>query len=301
MRDQLHPLEELGLVQTRHEAHRAHAVREQLIRNAVPRRLRLPHHLVAGRERVRREVPREADVAGHQRRRELLEALLHAALRLGVPLAVLLARDQRALEQREHVLHALDFFRAVGARIEGLEALAALAALVAVGSGLADDRRRHHLRGGDDLRLADRFFGQAGADLGQLLPERGRVREAVIAFVRERAIDHRHQRERRVVEHARERARRTRRRGHQHLARGLGFVHRQTGEQRERGRADGVEIGALIDVVPAAHRLLGRHERRRAHDHAGLRLARVLLAQARDAEVEHLELAGLESRTGSRA
>ena len=64
------------------------------------------------------------------------------ALGLGVIQAVLLAGDERAFEQGEDPLHALDLFGAVRARVEGLEPFVAFGALVAVGRVGAVHRRR---------------------------------------------------------------------------------------------------------------------------------------------------------------
>ena len=80
----------------------------------------------------------------------------------------------------------------------------------------------------------------------------------------------------------------------QHLAEVGAGKRQRSGGELEHHDAGRVDIAARVDLGVHAGRLLGRHERGRSHDHAGLRgassaLADAGLGQLRDAKVDHLD------------
>jgi hypothetical protein len=98
--------------------------------------------------------------------------------------------------------------------------------------------------------------------------------------------------------------RRRRRRGgqvlHQHLAVALADERHAAGDHLVEHDAEGVDVGAVIDVA-AALALLGGHVRRRAHHQAGAGAprARLIAGELGDAEVEQLDEVALAAARGS--
>src|SRR5258708_39771431 len=72
----------------------------------------------------------------------------------------------------------------------------------------------------------------------------------------------------------------------------------RTRERLPQRRSDGPHVGASVDFVPQAARLLWRHERRSAQRRTGLRSQAGArnLTEPRNAEVEDLELAGAHEK-----
>ena len=86
------------------------------------------------------------------------------------------------------------------------------------------------------------------------------------------------------------------------LGRALRIVHGAPGERAEHDRADREDVGAPVDLIALALRLLGRHVRGGAeHDARGGGRARELgVAQTREAEVEDLHEPGLRDEEVAR-
>ena len=120
---------------------------------------------------------------------------------------------------------------------------------------------------------------------------RGR-RVAAVTLEGERAIDDLRDLGRDVGEHRLQRRRALLHRREEAVVALWLVVHEASGERAEHDRAHREQIGARVDVVGLAARLLGRHVRRGAHDRAGrrVRVTELGIAQARETEVEHLDL-----------
>ncbi len=85
-----------------------------------------------------------------------------------------------------------------------------------------------------------------------------------------------------------ERRRRLRRREDERLVVAATLMQPLPAQDCVERRADAEDVGAAVDAFSETHRLLGRHERRRAERRAGTRLVAPRLAYTRDAEVEEL-------------
>ncbi len=119
-----------------------------------------------------------------------------------------------------------------------------------------------------------------------------RVGKAIRLLELQSPIHDTHHLERRVRHDAGERRRGARRRANEDLVVRLPFVNGATCEQGEKDGTDRPKVRTSIDVRPPAEGLLGRHVRGRSHHHAGLRLLGAgAIAEPRDAEIEHLQLA----------
>jgi hypothetical protein len=166
--------------------------------------------------------------------------------------------------------------------------------LVGAVAQLLDDRRADVDLGaaprGSAARaaLAGHLAAEQVDDAQRLVAHLGRVGEARALVPRERLVDEGDDLDREVGGDARERGRWRRRGEDERLVVAPALVQALPAHEREQRRADGEQIGAAVDAVGEAHRLLGRHEARRAERGAGARLVAAGLAHAGDAEVEEL-------------
>ena len=278
-------LRELVPLQSRRETEATDAVRKEAVADVVERGLGLPQGLVFRSEAVGPDLPCHRVAVRLDGARERGECEVEAAFDLLVAAAVLRARLHRLLEQEQGLPQRRDGGR--GHRRDDVVDLGDLRLLVLARVRVFKLRRDLLGRGaplGAHDHALERCDRRVEVDL-----HRACVGVTLVLVEIERAVDDRRELQRRPGHRTAQRACRPRGGIHHPFVVGLAFVDRLAREQIEERRPHRPEVGARIDLRPAAERLLGRHVARRAEDHAGAgALGGGVLPQARDAEVEHL-------------
>ena len=278
-----HQIAELVLREALLDLDVPHAVREELVRNAVEGdAIGRPHRRALEEERAGSDVPAHAAGMGRERIRDLLQAGVERTERVRMRPAVLAnigeARPDLLPDSGEPHLHVL--------RLLGRKLLEALERLVTAGLEAAFLLRRR----ADELTRAQRR-----EETEHLAPHRRCVLEALLSLEGQRAIHTRDDLHRQIGGEIGDRRRGLRGCHDERLGLGARVIEALPGKCNIHACPDREDVGAPVDLGDETKRLLRSDVGRRTdcRSHARRLDPGACLTHARDTEVEHLHVAGV--------